>query len=197
MSKSLRISILTAALLLGACATEAPVDTPAVAVRTPAQMLAAVQKAAQGSDERELDVQPLRDNQVEDLRETAAAATRRGDAVAAAAALDQALAIVPDDPAVLQERAEAWLAAGEFDRAESQALKATQLGSAVGPWCRRHWETVRQVRERRRELASAPIKRANQEKLADQARVLAGLDQGIAEAGEKFTACTVPGINRM
>jgi hypothetical protein len=191
------LAALCLAVLLGACATETPPETAAVPVRTPAQMLAAVQQAGQGQDERELDVQPLRENEVEDLRETAAAAARRGDGTAAAAALDKALAIVPQDPAVLQERAEAALLQSEFDRAETDALGAIALGSEVGPWCRRHWETVRQVRERRREQAAAPIRRPNEEKLAEQAQQLAALDRGIAEAATRLAACTVPGINRM
>lgn len=197
MTVFVRPAVVAAVLLMSACASQAPIETPTVVARTPAQMLAAVQKAAHGSDERELDVQPLRDNEVEDLRETAAAATRRGDAAAAAAALDKALAIVPNDPAVQQERAEAALAAGDFDNAEAGALRAVALGSEVGPWCRRHWETVRQVRERKRELAAAPLKRPSEEKLAEQARSLTALDKGIGEANDKFAACTVPGINRM
>lgn len=191
-----RVFALSLFVLLGACATEAPPDAT-VAARTPAQMLAAVQQAGQGQDERELTVQPLRDNEVEDLREVAAAALKRGDDAVAASNLDKALAIVPQDPAVLQERAEVALSQADFDRAESDALRAIALGSEVGPWCRRHWETVRQVRERRREVAAAPIKRANEEKLAAQAQQLAELDRGIAGAKDKLAACTVPGINRM
>lgn len=192
-----RVLALPLIALLGACATESPPDAATVAARTPAQMLAAVQQAGQGQDERELNVQPLRDNEVEDLREAAAAALKRGDDAAAVSNLDKALAIVPQDPAVLQERAEAALSQADFDRAESDALRAVALGSGVGPWCRRHWETVRQVRERRREVAAAPIKRANEEKLAAQAQQLAQLDRGIGEAKDKLAACTVPGINRM
>lgn len=185
-------------ILLASCATAPPEpEPPAVAARTPAQMLAAVHKAAQGGDDRELNVQPLRDPEVEDLRASAGKAMSGGNPAAAAAALDQALGIVADDPAVLQERAEVALAQGEFDRAEQFATRATGLGSAVGPLCRRHWETVRQVRERRRELAAAPLKRPNQAQLDEQAAKLAALGRAIAEAGQQFDTCTVPGINRM
>lgn len=197
MKSPLLPALLSSALLLGACATEGPADADMAHVRTAAQMLVAVQQAAKGSDERELDVQPLRDSQVEDLREDAAQALRRGDAAAAATALDYALGIVTEDPAVLQERAEVALAQGGFDRAEQWSLQAANLGSAVGPWCRRHWETVRQVRERRREIAAMPPGRANEAKLAEQARQLAEADRGIDEARQRFDACTVPGINRM
>ncbi len=190
--------LVIAALSLSACVTTPPEpEAPAIAVRTASQMLAAVHKAAQGSDDRELDVQPLRDPQVEDLRATAGKAMAGGDPAAAAAALDQALGIVADDPAVLQERAEVALAQGEFDRAERFATRATGLGSAVGPLCRRHWETVRQVRGHRRELAAAPLKRPNQAQLDEQAARLAALDRAIGEAGQQFDTCTVPGINRM
>ncbi len=194
-----RTTVLVIAMFsLAACVTAPPEpEAPAVAVRTPAQMLAAVHKAAQGGDDRELNVQPLRDPEVEDLRATADKAMTAGNPAAAAAALDLALGIVADDPAVLQERAEVALAQGEPDQAEQFAARATGLGSAVGPLCRRHWETVRQVRERRRELASAPLKRPNQAQLDEQAAKLAALDRAIAEAGQQFDACTVPGINRM
>lgn len=190
--------LLCATAVLAACVTTPPEpEAPAIAVRTPAQMLAAVHQAAQGGDDRELNVQPLRDPEVEDLRATAGKAMAAGNPAAAAAALDQALGIVADDPAVLQERAEVALAQGESDRAEQFALRATGLGSAVGPLCRRHWETVRQVRAQRRERAAAPLKRPNQAQLDEQAAKLAELDRAIAEAGQQFDTCTVPGINRM
>lgn len=195
-SRSATLAIATIAL--AACVTAPPEpEPPAVAVRTSAQMLAAVHKAAQGGDDRELNVQPLRDPEVEDLRASAGKAVAGGNPAAAAAALDQALGIVADDPAVLQERAEVALALGEFDQAERFAERAAGLGSAVGPLCRRHWETVRQVREHRRELASAPLKRPNQAQLDEQTAKLAALDRAIGEAGQQFDTCTVPGINRM
>lgn len=194
----LRFAVLSGLVLLSGCVSAPPPpDAAAAAARTPAQMLAAVRQAAQGTDERELDVQPLRENQVEDLRETAKAAFAQGDAAAAAAALDQALAIVADDPAMLQERAEAALALADFDQAERLSVRATELGSAVGPWCRRHWETVRQVRERRVEVAKAPLRRPNAASLAEQATQVAALSAATAQAKQRFDACTVPGINRM
>ena len=57
---------------------------------TPAQRVAAIHDAA-GDDDRELAVQPLRDPQVEDLRERAQQARVAGDAAAAGDALNQAL----------------------------------------------------------------------------------------------------------
>lgn len=135
------------ALAVSACATGTGQgdagSTPAQA--DPRQMVATV-RASAGSGEGELAVQPLRDPMVADLREHAVALEREGKFAQAAAALDQALAITPDDPAVLQERAEVALLLKDFAGAEQRARRAFQIGSQVGPLCRRHWATVRAAR---------------------------------------------------
>lgn len=145
--RSMRIASACMALaLLAACSTSpAPLAAPVPAHADPASMVAAV-RAAAGSGEGELAVQPLRDPMVEDLREQAVQHERARDYAAAAAALDQALAITPDDPAVLQERAEAALLLRDLPGAETRARRAFELGAKVGPLCRRHWATVRAVR---------------------------------------------------
>ncbi len=179
--------------LLSAC-----VGGPATAPRAPAAppadvpaMYAAVQTAGK-ADERELAVVPLRDPQVEDLRETAAAALARRDLGAAADALNQALLLVPDDPALLQERAEVALLASDLPRAENLAQRAIDLGSAAGPLCRRHWETLHQIREYRLRISpSVPVAAAEQ---ANQKAALAKL---VAEAVAGRDACTVSGFERM
>jgi len=91
-------------------------------------------------------VQPLRDPQVEDLRQQASALQARRLFRAAADVLDEALAINTDDPAMLQERAEAALLLHQLPEAERFAQRAFAAGSQVGPLCRRHWETIAQVR---------------------------------------------------
>ncbi|MCA0395381.1 MAG: hypothetical protein LCH70_14930 [Proteobacteria bacterium] len=138
---------LLSSLLLAACATSPPqAEAPAPLTQaTPAQMVAAIDAAA-GSGEGELAVQPLRDPMVEDLREQAREARAQGRADAAAEALDKALAIVADDPALLQERAEAALLQRDYARAGQLAERAFALGAQVGPLCRRHWATIEQVR---------------------------------------------------
>ena len=107
--------------------------------------VAAIRSAAT-ADASELDVQPLRDPQVEDLREQAAALEARRMYAAAAAMLDGARAINPGDPALLQERAEIALLLQQLPEAERHARRAFAAGSGVGPLCRRHWETIAQVR---------------------------------------------------
>src|SRR5690606_40651412 len=80
----------------------------ALTAATPQQQVAAV-RAAAGDGDAELAVQPLRDPKVEDLRRKAERLEAQRYYDEAARTLDQALQIVPDDPALLQERAEAAL----------------------------------------------------------------------------------------
>lgn len=133
--------------LLAACSSTPPADPQPTALTsgTPQAIVARI-RAAAGHDDAELAVQPLRDSTVEDLRQSALRLETQGQYPQAAAALDQALAIVADDPALLQERAEAALLLGDNAGAEARARRAFELGAKVGPLCRRHWETVRQVR---------------------------------------------------
>jgi len=72
-----------------------------------------------------------------------------------------------DDPAVLQERAEAALLAADFAGAEAFARKAHDVGAQVGPLCRRHWATIRASREHAKD------------------------DAGVAESQKQFDACRV------
>ena len=158
---------------LAACAST-PVEppTPVVPHVAPEQRLAAVIAAA-GVDDRELAVQPLRDPQVEDLRITATRAVAAREYASAADALNQALLIVADDPAVLQERAEVALLQADYARAETLSLRAVELGSKVGPLCRRHWATV------------------------EQARLALGQIEPAAAAHAQIETCTVVGLLRM
>ena len=181
------------ACLLSACAG-APVAGSATAPAPPPDagaMYAAVQAAGK-QDARELAVAPLRDPQVEDLRATASTALAQRELPAAANALNQALLRVPDDPAVLQERAEVALLASDLPRAETLAQRAIDLGSAAGPLCRRHWETLRQVREYRLH-ALQPVPTTAPEQ-AGRANTLA---KQVAEAVAGRDACTVAGFERM
>lgn len=185
------------ATLVAACAVmQEPAPPAVVESTTPEQRVAAI-RAAAGVDDKELTVQPLRDPQVEDLREAAGKAVAARDYAAAAEALNQAILIVPEDPAVLQERAEVALLQRDFDRAETLAQRAFDLGSKVGPLCRQHWETIRQIRERRLEIGSAPAARQSAEEAARQATSIAALKTAVAQAAEQRDACTVPAINRM
>lgn len=171
-----RVPVIAALLTLVACASAPPVAPvpPAVApltAATPAQMVAAI-RAAGGTEDTELAVQPLRDPQVGDLHALAVRAEAEGRHADAAAALDAALAVAPEDPALLQERAELAVLLGDMAEAERLAIRAHELGARVGPLCRRHWATV------------------------EQARLLAGDSGGAAAARERVAACRVQGPTR-
>lgn len=184
-------------MMLAGCATAPVLETPVARDPvTPEQRVAAILAAA-GDDDRELAVQPLRDPQVEDLREKAQRARAARDYAGAAEALNQALLLVPEDPAVLQERAEVALSQGDYARADTLAQRAFQLGSQVGPLCRQHWETVRQVRQH--ELAVQPSlpARHTPEDAAQHAARAATTRAAITDAESRRDACTVPVIERM
>ena len=132
----MRVLLLVPLLLLAACASDPLPDAPAAPSIAPETMVATIRAAAGDADD-ELAVQPLRDPMVEDLRRRAGEAERARKYQDAAAALDEALAVTPDDPAVLQERAEAAILLGDLDGAEAFAHKAWTLGAKVGPLCRR------------------------------------------------------------
>jgi Flp pilus assembly protein TadD len=161
------------ALVLAACATPQPAAPPpaSLTTTTPQQQVAAV-RAAAGDGEGELAIQPLRDPKVEDLREKAHRLETQQYYDEAASTLDQALEIVPDDPALLQERAEAALLLGEHAQAEALARRAFDTGSQVGPLCRRHWATI------------------------EQSRLLEGDATGATAAKKRVDQCTVAGVNR-
>ena len=190
------LSIAAAVAALSACAT-APMPEPSfVSTIAPETMVASI-RAAAGDADAELAVQPLRDSTVEDLRQQAANLESKRLYRAAATALDQALAIQPEDPALLQERAEAAVLLREFDDAELLARRAYDLGAKVGPLCRRHWATVKAVREQRVEAAAAKagtLKRADD--VAGHATLAATLTAGVAEADGHMQACRVAGPNR-
>lgn len=197
MMRWLLIPAVGMAFVLAGCVAPPPKPSlPPAPTADVAAMYAAVQAAGK-KDDRELAVQPLRDPQVEDLRELAASALSRGDLAAAADALNQALLIVADDPAILQERAEVALLATDLTRAETLSQRAIDLGSAAGPLCRRHWETLRQVREYRLETANQPNPKETAEEAASLASRVAFLAMKVAEANGGRDACTVAGFDRM
>lgn len=168
--RPLSIASLLALALAGCMSTTAPVKPP-VDTTTPAQRLAAVDAVA-GKDDTELEVQPIRDGGVEDLRVVAQGKRQAGDLAGAAVALDQALQVSEGDPALLQERAEVALLQGEWAAAETLSRKAVELGSKTGPLCRRHWATI------------------------EQARLARGEKENAVSAHAQIEGCTVPGIKR-
>jgi len=152
---------LAAVFLLAGCGG-GPQARSAHPVIAPEAMVSAI-RAAPGDADGELAVQPLRDPRVEDLRAEAERLEAAGDVAGAARALDQALAVVDNDPALLQERAELAVLQQDFALAAQLAERAYALGAQVGPLCRRHWTTLEQLRLRTGDADGAASARAQVE----------------------------------
>ena len=134
---------IAAVLLLTGCASAPPSAPPAPSFDA-AAIVAGVRQAGQAVA-TEVEVQPLQDALVADLREQAQRDEQAGRLANAAAALDRALAERPDDPTLLQERAEVALLERHVDAAFDFARRAQASGPTVGPLCRRTLEMLVQV----------------------------------------------------
>lgn len=194
LSRTLGLA-LAGALLLAACAS-APPEPPRPAFDGAAAVAAI--RAAGNADDKELVVRPLGDTEVLDLRERAATLETQGAIADAAAALDEALAITPNDPVLLQERAEAALLLGDLDAAERLARQAVATGTEVGPQCRQHWETIVQVLAYRQPLEpqvpAAARPATNPDASAGDAA--APPPSALDQARSQRDACTVAGVPR-
>jgi tetratricopeptide (TPR) repeat protein len=186
-------------LALGGCASAPPL--PVWSGSEPEAIVADI-RAAQAfegtkSTPGELEVQPLRDPMVEDLRQQAVVHERAKRYADAASALDKALAISPDDPALLQERAEAAVLTRDIDRAERLATDAYELGAKVGPLCRRHWATIaaalRERAQQRRGQAAASKRDEDRARFDNDARAA---DARAIDAKRRIDDCTLTGPPR-
>jgi len=150
-----RFLVLFLSSLLAACAGAPEVaEPPRVTKKSPTDLLLEIRTAElEGNDA--LEVQPLEDSAVADLRMQAEAAETSGDFAAAERAYEQALGLLPESPGLLQARAEMLLVLGQLDSAETHAARAFELGPKLGPLCRRSWATVRLAREQRGNAAAA------------------------------------------
>jgi len=181
-------------LLLAACTSAPPVQEwtgPA-----PEQIVAEI-RGAGAFEKGELDVQPLRDPMVEDLRVQATQLENARRYPEAAAALDKALGIAPQDPALLQERAEVAVLQKDLDKAAALARDAYALGGKVGPLCRRHWATIRQqLAHRQRSLQQQANGKLKGEKLAQWERESTGIVTALVDAERRHADCTLTGPPR-
>lgn len=148
--QSLRILLVVAsASFLAACAGPAPRAVAPVEVPPAGPDTRALVDAVRAVDAAEdsIVVTPLLDPQAADLRHAAERLEAEGLYAQAAEALDRALQISPQDPALLQFAAELALLQSDLDRALAMAGRSYEIGPRLGPLCRRNWTTVRVVRE--------------------------------------------------
>ena len=135
-----RLAAVLACLLLGGCATRSPdsdwgneVDTR---VRQPAQQ-----------DSAGIQVFPLQNPAVAELMAYAGQAESDGDFDQAAALLERALRIQPQNPEILQNMAEVQLHVKDYRQALNFAGRSYDVGPRVGEICSRNWRTISVARE--------------------------------------------------
>lgn len=177
------------ALLLAACV--APDPKPVAPAYDAAAIVRAI-RAAGAASSNELEVQPLRDPQVEDLRQQATQLEAKRMYRGAADLLDRALKLNTSDPALLQERAELAFLLRAPAQAQQLAKQAVDLGSTTGPLCRRHWETQLQAALLR---ANDRVIRSGESEAQATARVGAAAAE-VRSARTQREACTVAAPNR-
>ncbi len=139
-----RAVAILAAALAGCASSPTPPSHPVSLAYDPASIIAAIDRASV-ADTRELVVRPLADSQAAGVYQDVNELQAQGRFAEAAVSLDSALQERPNDPALLQARAESAVMQGDLQAAEQFARRAAAAGTQAGPNCRRHWETVAQV----------------------------------------------------
>ena len=147
MLRSLSLTLATVAVLAACSAPPAPQKPAVVADAPPPRDLLAEVRAAGADGDDALEVQPLRDPEIEDLRASATRAESAARFDDADKHVQAALAITPDDPELLQWRAELLLAQAFYDEAAILANRSYEKGPKLGALCRRNWTTIRVARE--------------------------------------------------
>ena len=140
-------ALLAALAMLAACASTPEPRKAATRPPPPERDVIAEVRAAGVDAADGLDVTPLRDPAVTDLRDAAIRFEAERAFDQADAALDRALALTPNDPELTQWRAELALAQGRYDDAVRLANASWETGPRLGGLCRRNWTAIRIARE--------------------------------------------------
>ena len=110
---------------------------------------------AAASDAGVLDVTPLRDNNAHDWLAEARKAFHEKRPADSRRAIEEGLLLSPDDPELLQLRAELDLLAGDWKTASLGAYRAWQHSAKLGALCRRQWATIALARRERGSLEAS------------------------------------------
>jgi hypothetical protein len=141
------------------CSLFAPEAPGPAAGTVPGHDLIASIRAAGEREKFIVDVSPLRDSGVTSLVEAAQRDEQARQYAAAAAKLDQALALSPDAPDLLQDRAEAAIGMRDFGRAEQLARHSWSIGPKLGSLCARNRQTIVVTRLQAGDLVGATAAR--------------------------------------
>ena len=133
-------SVIILSLLLGACAGTGPAPVQEREVET------RVREPAR-EDSAGVQVFPLQNPAVKELIADAGAAESAGDYSQAAALLERALRIQPQDPEILQGLAEVQMQMEDYGQALNFATRSYEVGPRVGEICSRNWRTISVARE--------------------------------------------------
>ncbi len=157
LARSAHLAIAGSLLTLAGCSggTSSGITESGTGTRPGSGNSMLMQVRAAGQIGNELDVQPLRDPQVEDLRAAATRAESRGDFAAAQSAIERALQISPDDPDLLQWQGELALVTRDWSRARELAARSYEKGPKLGGLCRRNWTTIQLAAQASRNAADA------------------------------------------
>ncbi len=148
-------------VLLAACSTQEPVPVDERSVyRSEIERIEHEVRAPARAEGAGVQVYPLRNPGVSELREQAAAAERDGDLEQAAMLLERAMRLAPQDPELMQHMAEVQLARGDYEQALSLASRSYDSGPKVGELCARNWRTISLAREHLGNSAGAVIAEA-------------------------------------
>lgn len=141
------VALFAALATLAACAS-APEPREAVTLPTAPERDVIAEVRAAGVDAGDgLEVTPLRDPAVSDLRDAASRHEAARAYAKADMALKRALELVPADPELTQWRAELALAQRRYDEAVQLANASWENGPRLGGLCRRNWAAIRIARE--------------------------------------------------
>lgn len=99
-------------------------------------------RSAAAREQGVIEVQPLRDPVVLALEQQAEARYGGGDRKGALEDLEQALAISPNDPHLLQRIAELSLEQGLWEKALARAIESYERGPKIGSLCARSLRTI-------------------------------------------------------
>ncbi len=149
-------------MCLGGCSWVAddPGPTPAQVKRAPPRDWVTEIRAAASTAPSEVEVTPLFDPAVADLRAKAQAAEHARNFAEAAAQLEQASAFRDDDPDLLQWRAEIELQRRKWRAAATFSQQSLEIGPRIGTLCVRSWLTIEAVRTELGDAAGARSARA-------------------------------------